>query len=170
MFLPWIAPVASGTRLARFLAASCSSSALFLRCTCLQASFWRLPERIGRPFGRSGGIFFHRFSRFSVLARARGNNGPILRKPQFLLCGTYMAVMASMRSSCTTLHYATFLHYTSLGCKALSLPFPVTDPGGGPGGVPGGDSTDLGCWNCHVARHGGVWDASCVVSRCFVLV
>ena len=41
MFLSWTDPVASGTRLPQFLAASCSSSALFLRCTCLQAPFWR---------------------------------------------------------------------------------------------------------------------------------
>ena len=83
MFLSWTAPVASGTRLAQFLAASCSSSALFLRRTCLQAPFWRRPGRLGLPFGWSGVVFFHRFSKLSVLAHARGNNALILRKPYF---------------------------------------------------------------------------------------
>ena len=78
MFLSWTAPVASGTRLPQFLAASCSSSALFLRRTCLQAPFWRRPGRLGLPFGWSGVVFFHRFSWFSALARAPGNNAPIL--------------------------------------------------------------------------------------------
>ena len=78
MFLSWTAPVPSGTRLAQFLAASCSSSALFLRRTCLQAPFWRRPGRLGLPFGWSGMVFFHRFSGFSALARAPGHNAPIL--------------------------------------------------------------------------------------------
>ena len=61
MFLSWTAPVASGTRLPQFLAASCSSSALFLRRTCLQAPFWRRPGRLGLPFGWFGVVFFQSF-------------------------------------------------------------------------------------------------------------
>ena len=41
-------------------------------------SIWRRPGSLGQPFRRSGEVFFHGFSWFAALARARGNNTPIL--------------------------------------------------------------------------------------------
>ena len=139
MVLSWAAPVASGARLARFLPVSCSSNNLFLRRTRLQVPFWRRPGRLWQPFGKSGVVFFHCFSWFSVHVRARGNNAQIVRKPQFLLCGTCMALMASKLPTCTSLAAAFCEKHFSCGepCQRFQSA----------SGVPSGEDLGLS-WPC----------------------